>query len=264
MSILKKILNFIISLFKGKGESDVFLPKWDECTKSSNWHGANASQRMMNMLSPGMPDDVFNSYLNWIKGRDCNCAHLILANKADGQYAKYSIYGNKFDFNLDQAFVNVFVARLKKIQKAKLGIVLWLITDDSSDWAKTLAGNPTKYVEDLSKAGILDFASTIVIGLETDEYWSSADCSKIYAALRKKYSGKIGVHQTSGKYGYAGTADILFAQLNPGSSKSQIQSFVKTCLKTGKPVNMFEMERQEDRQRSQWAMEAGAYGVGNW
>lgn len=263
MSIIRKIINFIINLFRGK-DSDVFIPKWDECTKSSNWHGANASQRMMNMLSPGMPDDVFNSYLNWIKGRGCNCVNVFLTNKADGQYAKYSIYGNKFDFKIDQAFVNVFTARLKKFQKAGLGIVLWLIADDSSDWAKSLVANADRFIDDLDKTGLLKFASTVVVGLETDEYWSSADCAKMYAATKRKYSGKIGVHQTSGKCGYAGTADIFFAQLNPGSSKAQIQSFVKTCLKTGKPVNMFELERQEDRQRSQWALEAGAFACGNW
>lgn len=246
------------------GCASVGIPSWDKCTKSSNWHGANASQRMMNMLSPGMPEQVFDSYLAWMRGRGCNCAHLILANKADGQYANYSIYGNKFDFILNQAFVDLFVARMKKIRKADMGIVLWLITDDSAAWAKTLASNPQKYVDDLDKAGILKYASTVVIALEADEYYTAAQCSAIYAALRKRYSGKIGIHQTSGKFNYAGTADIFFGQLNPGSSQAQIQNFVKTCLRTGKPINMFEMERQEDRTRSQWALDAGAFGVGNW
>lgn len=263
---MKKIWNWlkaiIRKIFGGGGSWN--LPAWDECTRSSNWHGSNASQRMMNMLSPGMPDNVFESYLSWIKSRGCNCCHLILANKADGMYANYSIYGNKFDFNVNQAFINVFLSRIKKIRNEGLGVVLWLMTDDSSAWAKSLAGNPQKYIDDLDKAGILKYASTVVIGLEADEYWSVSQCSAIATALRKRYSGKIGVHQTSNKCNYAGVADVFFAQMNPGSSKAQIQNFVKTCMRTGKPVNMFELERQEDRTRSQYAIEAGAYGVGNW
>ena len=260
--IWKAIVEFIKSLFSGEIVSSI--PSWDKCTKSSNWHGSNAAQRMMNILSPKCNDETFKAYLSWMKSRGCNCCHLILANKADGQFAKYSIYGDKFDFNINKDYANVMLARIKKIRDEGLGVVLWLITDDSSDWAKTMASNPGKYVSDLSDLGFFKYASTVVIALEADEYLSASQCSAIYAAIKSKYSGKVGVHQTSGKCNYAGTADIFFAQLNPGSSKSQIQSFVKTCLKTGKPVNMFEMERQEDRQRSQWALDAGAFACGNW
>ena len=260
--IWKAIVEFIKKLFSGDIVQSI--PSWDKCTKSSNWHGTNASQRMMNMLSPAMPNEVFNSYLSWIKSRGCNCVHVFLTNKADGQYAKYSIYGPKFDFQLNNDYVKIMLDRVKKFRNENLGVVLWLISDDSSDWSKTMIKNPDKFVEDVNNAGFFKYASTVVVGLETDEYWSAAECSKMYAAVRQRYSGKIGVHQTSNKCNYAGTADIMFAQMNPGSSKSQIQSFVKTCLKTGKPVNMFELERQEDRQRSQWALEAGAFACGNW
>ena len=242
------------------------IKKWNECTKSSNWHGANASQRMMNILSPHMPDSVFKERLNFIKSRDCNTVHVILCNKGDGEYSGYSIYGSKFDWNIDKSFAEKMLKRLKAIEKEGLGIVLWGITDDSNAWASTLISNPTKYVADLDSLGFFKYASTFVLGLEVDEYWKNAtQISNFYKAVKAKYTGKVGVHQTSGKYNYMPLVDIAFLQVNPGTSKSVIQSFVQTVKsKTGKPVNMFEMEMQEDRGRSEAAFSAGAFAVGNW
>ena len=40
--------------------------KWDKCTKASCWNGKNAEQRMMNMLSPHMPDVIFNNYIKTV------------------------------------------------------------------------------------------------------------------------------------------------------------------------------------------------------
>ena len=53
--------------------------------------------------------------------------------------------------------------------------------------------------------------------------------------------------------------------MNPGQSDAAITAFVKKVKgATGKPVNMFELERNEDRHRSEVALKAGAFGVGNW
>ena len=242
------------------------VKKWNECTKSSNWHGANASQRMMNVLSPHMPDAVFKERLNFIKSRGCNTVHVFICNKSDGEYAGYSIYGSKFDWNIDKSFVEKMLKRLKAIEKENFGIVLWGIADDSNAWASTLISNPSKYVSDLDSLGFFKYASTFVLGLEADEYWkSNAQIAAFYNAVKAKYNGKVGVHQTSGKYNYMPLVDIAFVQVNPGTSISNIQSFIKTVKsKTGKPVNMFEMERQEDRNRSEAAFAAGAFAVGNW
>lgn len=241
-------------------------PAWDKCTLSSNWTGKNASTRIMNILSPNMTDQAFQDRFNWAKGRGVNCFHVILANKSDGEKAGYSIYGPSFNYgNVDQNSVNVMLNRIKKIRKEGFGVILWLVTDDSTAWCKKVSANPQQYVNDLDRLGFFKEASTVVIGLEVDEYWSAGDCSKIYAAVKSKYDGKVGVHQVSDKYDKAGTCDIMFAQVKPGTSTSTIKNFVKTIKsKTGKPVCMFEMERQEDRARSQAALDAGAYAVGNW
>lgn len=242
------------------------VKKWDECTKSSNWHGANASQRMMNILSPNMPDAVFKERLNFIKSRGCNTAHVFLCNKGDGEYAGYSIYGSKFDWNIDKTFSNKMLERLKAIQKENLGIVLWFAADDCGDWNSKMISNPSKYVTDLDSLGFFKYASTIVLGLEADEYWkNTSQISNFYKAVKSKYDGKVGIHQTSGKYNYVPLVDLAFIQVNPGTSVANIQSFIQTVkAKTGKPVNMFEMERHEDRSRSEAAFAAGAFAVGNW
>lgn len=240
------------------------IPKWDECSKSTNWHGSNANQRFMNMLSPGMSDTKFNDYLAFIKGRGCNCVHLILCNKGDGENANYCIYGNSVTWKINKSFTDVMTKRIKQFRKEGLGVVLWLTTDDSSAWNAELARNPQQYINDIDSLGWFKYASTVVVGLELDEYWSANQVSSFVKALRTKYKGKIGVHQTSGKTNYAGLADIMFYQTNPGKSTTQIASETKAALKCGKPVNFFEMERQENRTKCEAALNAGAYGVGNW
>ena len=247
-------------------QETIKIKSWDACTKSSNWHGANASQRMMNIVSPRMDDKTFNERLKFIKDRGCNCVHLILCNKGDGEMAGYCIYGSSFDWSIDKSYVDKMLERVKTLYNHGFGIVLWLTTDDSDDWNSKLISNPCKYVNDLSDLGFFKYASTVVLGLETDEYWKSqSQIKSLLDAVRSRYSGKVGVHQKSGEYGYMKLVDVAFVQLNPGTSTDKIKSFVKTVKsKTGKPVCMFELERQEDRTRCNAAFEAGAYAVGNW
>ena len=261
MSIWFKIKKFFLSTIFGK----IVIPDWDDCTKSSNWT-ANASQRMMNILSPHMDDGTFKARLKWIKKRGCNCVHLILANKADGECAGYSIYGNKFDFAIDENYANCIKNRIKKIYKEDLGIVLWMITDDSNAWAKTMKSNPAQYFSDVKNLGLFKYASTVVLGLELEEYFnSSSTVSSMISTLRNYYSGKIGTHHVSNKYSLGQHADIVFLQVNPGTSKDAIAAYVKNVKSAlNKPVNMFEIERNEDREKSETAMNAGAFGCGNW
>lgn len=114
------------------------------------------------------------------------------------------------------------------------------------------------------KHGWLKLASTIVVGLEVDEYWSSSQVAAHIATIRRHYKGKVGVHHTSGKAAYAPHADILFYQVSPGKSASQIAAETRKALASGRPVNFFELDRHENRPLSEAALAAGAYGVGNW
>ena len=263
--IMKKILNWLKKLF-GKINGKIVIPNWDECTKSSNWSGKNAAKRMMNILSPHMADATFKERVAWMKGRGCNCAHVFVTNKADGEKAGYSPYGNKFDFVLDKNYCKVMGDRIKYLNKQGLGVILWLMADDSNAWAKTAQNNFAHYCKDIKELGWFDYASTVVIGLEIEEYWNNAGViANLVKATKQFYKGKVGTHHISGSYALAGASDIAFVQLNPGQSDSAISSYVRKVKGAlNKPVNMFELERNEDRHRSEVALKAGAFGVGNW
>ena len=270
---MKKIYNVLLALslafFVGcstiGGGSSSKIPTWDKCDKASCWNGANASQRMMNMLSPGMSEAKFDGYMNWMKSRGCNTAHLFTSNKADGENAGYSIYGNSWDWSVDQNYVNVFNSRIAKLRKNGFGIVLWLFADDSATWNKIAKTDFPRHLNDLKAQGLLKNASTIVVGLELNEYFNVNEVAKLISATRAVYSGKIGTHQTSGAYSYSGLADICFYQVSPGKSVSWIKSeAARVKSTTGKPLNFFEIERNPDRPKSEAAIAGGAYGVGNW
>lgn len=263
----EKIINWLKEIFGGNSgdNSSSKIPTWDKCDKATCWDGSNAQKRMMNMLSPGMSDGKFTDYMNWMKSRGCNTAHLFTSNKADGENAGYCIYGNNWDWSVDPNFVNVMKNRIDTLRKNGFGIVLWLFADDSGTWNALAKKNFPQHLNDLKKQGLLDKASTIVVGLELDEYFNATDVAKLVNATRAVYSGKIGVHHTSNKTTFASLADLVFYQVKPGTSVAVIKSTVTSVkAKTGKPVNMFEMERHPDRARSEAAFAGGAFGVGNW
>ena len=87
-------------------------PAWNEATKASCWSGSNAQKRNMNILSPHMSDDIFKERVKWQKDRDVTPFICFLSNKADGEYAGYSIYGNNWDWTIDESFVKLFKSRI--------------------------------------------------------------------------------------------------------------------------------------------------------
>lgn len=246
------------------GGSSSKIPSWDQCTTASCWNGSNAQQRMMNMLSPGMSDGKFNDYMNWMKSRGCNTAHLIIANKADGENAGYCIYGNSWDWSVDATFVGVMKSRIETLRKNKFAIVIWLFTDDSSAYAKEAKKNFPQYLNDVKSQSLLDSASTVVVGLELNEYFNVNEVAALVNATRAVYSGKIGTHQTSGSYSYSGLADICFYQVNPGKSEAWIQNeATRVKAATGKPLNFFEIERNPAPAKCAAAKRGGAFGTAN-
>lgn len=240
--------------------------EWKKCTTSSNWTGPNAACRMMNMLSPHMPDAVFKERLNFIKSRDCNSVHLILSNKGDGEYCRYSPYGPSISWKLDPNYTKIMTDRIKKLRKEGFGIILWMVTDDGTDWNKALGSNFAKYCEDVKSLGWFKYASVVVLGLELDEYWSANNVASYMAILRNYYSGKTGVHMTSGKYEWAGVADILYYQIAPGKTADYVKNETARIkhLIGNKPICVFELSRTEDRELCKAAFDGGAYSVGNW
>ena len=264
---------FVLSLTSGcstisdwfNGNKDEKIAKWDECTKASCWNGANAQQRMMNMLSPRMSDEKFTNYMNWMKSRGCNTAHLFVSNQNNGENAGYSIYGLNWSWNISENNCNIIKSRIGILRENGFAIVLWLFADDSVKYNSEAKKNFQKYLEDLKEQGILKYASTVVVGLELNEYYNATDVATLITATRSVYSGKIGTHQTSGKYDYSKLADLCFYQINPGKSVQYIQNeVVRVKNATGRPVNMFELERNPNRPKCEAAISAGAFGVGNW
>ena len=242
---------------------------WDKCTRASCWNGSNAVQRMMNMLSTGMSDTTFDAYLGGMTGLGCNHAHVFLANLADGPHSApgCSIYGTgrQWSWKKDPAVIAHFNRRIDKILKV-MAYVPWLMADDSSLYDKAMAANPEKYVDDLNTAGLFKKASFVCLGLEQDEYMSEATVARLAAAMRKAYKGKLATHHKSGSTKFAKYGDLVMYQVNPGKSPAQISSEVKKAIAaTGKPVCMFEMERQpaSDAQIKA-AFDAGAFSVANW
>jgi len=248
------------------------VPSWDKATKASCWSGSNAEQRNMNILSPNMSDDIFKDRVAWQINRGCNTVHLYLSNKADGEYAGYCIYGNSWDWTIDESFVKTFKNRILYCRAKDLAVVVWLFADDSGSWNAEAAKNFTQYLQDLKEQGLFDQASTVVSGLELNEYFSSRDIEiqtkqvmDLVASIRNVYSGKIGTHGTSEFLSYASLGDIVFYQVSPGKSASWIKAEAERVISvTGKPVNFFELSRQEDRTLSSAALEGKCFGVGNW
>lgn len=247
MRDMKRILAILLYYLCGP-------PRWSRCTKASCWDGKNAAHRMMNILSPYFPEDEFRARVRWAEARGCNTLHLFLVNKGDGEGAGYRV--------TDAATAKLMEKRIVWARKRGLGVVLWILADDSNAWAKEVFANPDATVD--AARPLLKHASTVVLGLEMDEYGSPQDWQRLKDALRRRYSGRIGTHHTSGHAGYAGLGDILFYQIDPGRNAAQVASATKAALNVGKPVNMFELERHPARELAQAALDAGAFGVGNW
>lgn len=225
---------------------------------ASCWAGANASKRMMNMLSPKMSDSTFRDRLKHMTDRGCDVAHLILANTADGEAGGYA------------AWKDSDLARMKErwnaVKAAGLRPIPWLVTDDSAELAQDLFGHAGKYVKKMADAGFFADVPLVVLGLEMNEkYGSDSGWKSLRAALRTHYSGPIGVHHKAGNdFPYAKYGEVVLGQLNPGCTTSQVKSQIKAILKLGKRAIGFEYSRSPDRSLCLAALEAGAEGVGNW
>lgn len=250
-------------------ETPKSVPSWDTTVHASCWNGNNASERMMNVLSPKMADATFKARLAWMKGRGCDAAHVFLVNQGDGEASGYSPWGAgkaPNAGNCDATTVAHMKARIAALRAAGLAVVIWIVADDSNAWAKALFQNATGAMSALWKAGMFADASYVVLGLEMDEYGSSSQWTSLRDALRKTgYVGKIGVHHTSGKYPFLSLGDIVLDQLDPSNATpSAIVSSVKALRAKGKAVVGFEYSRGADRAKAQVALSAGAFAVGNW
>ena len=223
---------------------------------ASCWGGANASERMMNVLSPKMDDATFRARLDFMVSRGCTAAHLILANGGDGECAGYAAWRES-----DRP---AMLARLKAVKAAGLKPVPWIITDDSAALQKELFADADALVAAMTE--FFDGAPYVVLGLEMDEGGATAgDWTRVRDALRKVYDGPIGTHHCSGNdFPFASLGDIVLGQLEPGCTEAQVKSQISAIKSKGKRAVGFEYSRSPNRKLSLAALGAGAEGVGNW
>jgi hypothetical protein len=273
--LLARLKSFLDKILPGDiGKTYKHIP-WDKCTKSSCWDGPKASIRLMNILSPHIGESKFKEYVKWMKDRGCNTAQLILLNLGDGMGAPYSIYGDKIlSFGRpDKSIAKMFLNRIKYIRDQGMAVILWLMTDDSTAWNKQVAANANAYIKDLHDTGLLDedLISIVVLGLEMSEYFSNAkDVYAIFSALKEKWPGMIGTHDVPYKYTFHTYGDLVFYQVDPGTTAKSALSLLQTVKdRTGKPVHMFEMERNATDNNCHAKMveilDSGIpFGVGNW
>ncbi len=230
---------------------------WNKCRYSSNWNGTNASKRHMNMVSPKMSDKQFGEYLAWIVANGCDHVHLLMVNQADGECAGY-------DTLTDSKSRQVALDRVVTIRAKGLGVVAWVVADDSNDYRKRIFADPKKYADGLSY--FFPYLSYICLGLEMDEgEGSSAKWKSLRDAIKAAgWNGKFATHHTSGKATHAGLGSIVCDQLDPSCSTADISKSVKALRYKGYEVCGFEYSRGPDKSRSQAALDAGAFSCGNW
>ena len=228
---------------------------WRECRLSSNW-ADGASKRMMNMLSPKFDDKKFGDYLAWIIGRGCDHVHLFLLNQGDGE-------GSGYDCCTDAKANALALGRIRAIRSKGLGVVLWVVADDSDSYRKKLFADPGKYLKGASN--LLGYASAVVLGLEMDEGGTStSQWEGVRKAVKAYFTGPVGTHHTSGRTTFIGLGDFICDQLDPKCSAADIAKSVKGLVAKGRQVVGFEYARQPDRAKAQAALDAGAHAVGNW
>ena len=223
---------------------------------ASCWDGANASRRMMNVLSPKMPVEKVAQYCAWMRSRGCTHAHVILANGGDGECAGYAAWRD--------ADYGHMVTRLNEVRNAGFRCIPWLVTDDSDSLRAELFKEPAKLIAKMEL--FLRDAPLVVLGLEMDEGDATYNqWKKVRDALKKVYSGPTGVHHKSGNgFPCASLGDVVLGQLNPGCTAAQVKSQIATIKRIGKRAVGFEYARGAKRDLAQAALDAGAEGVGNW
>lgn len=229
---------------------------WQECRKSSNWNDG-ASKRMMNAVSPKFTEAKVREYLDWQQSLGCDHVHMLLVNQGDGEGAGY-------DCLTDAGHKAVALARVREMRSRGLGVVVWVVADDSNGYRRNIFADPKKYAKSL--ADFFPYLSYIVLGLEMDEgEGSAAKWKALRDAIRAAgWGGPFATHHTSGKYGHAGLGSIVMDQLDPKCSAAQVKASVAALRKKGYEVCGFEYSRGPDRAKAQAALDAGAFGCGNW
>jgi len=232
-------------------------PAWAECRLSSNWRGPNARERMMNVLSPAFPDAKAREYVEWQLSQGCDHVHVLLVNQGDGE-------GCGYDALADAGDKELALRRVEGIRRAGLGVVAWVVADESDAARRRVFERADEYAASL--ADFLPHVSYVVLGLEMDEgEGSRAQWARLADAVRRAgWTGPLATHHASHPPRYAALGEIVMDQLDPRCSAADVEASVRSLRARGLEVCGFEYSRGPDRAKAEAALAAGAFGVGNW
>lgn len=178
--------------------------------------------------------------------------HWFTSNQGDGEFAGYAPSA-------------AMRGRIDKARAQGFAVVLWLFADDSASYNRAEARDFGAHVRKVKDAGLLADATAVVAGLELDEYFSASQVAALVAAIRAEFPWPVGTHETSGRHAFAGVADFVCYQVDPGKSADWIEAAARRVRKAvGKPLVFFELDRSPNRSLCEAALAGGAFGVGNW
>lgn len=241
-------------------------PAWGEARKASCWFGPGASHRAMNVLSPHMPEEVFQERVREMAERGVDSAHVFLVNQKDGEYAGYSPWGagGPSAGPCDEEAAAAMRRRISRLRGRGWAVAVWIVADDSAAWANRLAANADACLRAIDEAGLLDEASIVVLGLEMDEYWGARQARAVADAVRGVWPGATGTHHTGLRADFAALGDILFYQADGVRTADEVRAHAAAAMRHGRKVNFFELADGPNRLLAQAALDAGCCGVGNW
>lgn len=154
----------------------------------------------------------------------------------------YGTGGFSFDTSqLNAATIATWQGELDTlIREAQLKPFLWLAADDSGAIASAPMARWREYVDDMVEA-FEAYPILWVLGLEVDEYWSSAEVAERRAYLQSRTSHPVGVHLTitethNSASSYRDGFDYIMVQFNSPQSNSQYVSDVHNTLSSGRPT----------------------------
>ena len=114
----------------------------------------------MNLVSPKFSDAKAKEYIDWQQSLGCDHVHLLLVNQGDGE-------GSGYDCLADAGHKAVALARVRDIRARGLGVVAWVVADDSDGYRRKIFDNPARYADALKE--YFPYLSYIVLGLEMNE-----------------------------------------------------------------------------------------------
>lgn len=193
-----------------------------------------------------------------IASRNYTHFYLYPYNEADYGGPMFNFYETPYRFR----------ERLIELKQAGLEPVVWLVPDDAQGLTSRPVGVVRAMFEQLIPV-VDDLVSSYVLGLELDEYWSSATVNSLGARLSQLTHKPIAVHQTPGRWDYCkfDWCDYMVLQYGFETPLEDIERMTRGAIRElRKPVVAGEYEAESEVRavtRGDRGVAAGGAGFGN-